>query len=363
MWCLLVSVATIEDTLRRLEQRLDEQASEIVALRSKVASLQDDGKAGTDSLFVTPDGRQLSHDSAVAVCCRWTPDSTCGEAVEAGLYETCTGLHEYLEAKTTTYEFADVANAQCLGPTSSNWGWAYNGHHGNVTLKSGATVIAGFRTPLKVMLAQNCANPPSLVVQMDTTMTGGLNVAAALSVSGSLYAGVGQVDVMARMLAFARPLKLSYPTKSGDGNKVGSGSDARNVIVLQSTLGGSRITQAGGEDGIVIEATSASGATAASATEKTWFAVNAYGVIPSDTTGYLKMVEFKVTLSGTDDLYLKPISAKYKEYVGDATETYKFFNASAINEEWGSGTMTAQTLVDSPDDHGYAIASVTFIII
>ena len=139
MWCLLVSVATMEDALRRLEQRLDEQASEIVALRSKVAFLQDDGKAGTDSLFVTLDGRLLSHDSAVAVCCRWTPDSTCGAAVEADLYRTCTGLHEYLEAKTTTYEFADVANAQCLGPTSSNWKWEYNGHHGNVTLKSGAT--------------------------------------------------------------------------------------------------------------------------------------------------------------------------------------------------------------------------------
>ena len=221
-------------------------------------------------------------------------------------------------------------------------------------------MVAGFKTPLKVMLAQNCADPPSLVVQMDTTMTGGLNVAAALSVSGSLYAGVGQVDVMARMLAFARPLKLSYPTTSGDGNKVGSGSDARNVIVLQSTLGGTRIS---GEDGIVIEATSASGATAASATEKTWFAVNAYGVKPS-TTGYLKMVMFKVTKSGTDDLYLKPISTKYKlGYVGDATEAYKFFNASAINEEWGSGTMTAQNLVDSPIAEGYALASVTFIII
>ena len=38
-------------------------------------------------------------------------------------------------------------------------------------------VVAGFKTPLKVMLAHNCANPPSLVVQMDTTMTGSLNVA------------------------------------------------------------------------------------------------------------------------------------------------------------------------------------------
>lgn len=147
MWCLLVSVATMEDVLRRLEQRLDEQASEIVALRSKVAFLQDDGKAGTDSLFVTLDGRLLSHDSAVAVCCRWTPDSTCGVAVEADLYRTCTGLHEYLEAKTTTYEFADVANAQCLGPTSSNWKWEYNGHHGNVTLKSGATATVLLKCP------------------------------------------------------------------------------------------------------------------------------------------------------------------------------------------------------------------------
>ena len=216
---------------------------------------------------------------------------------------------------------------------------------------------------MKVMLAQNCANPPSLVVQMDTTMTGGLNVAAALSVSGSLYAGVGQVDVMARMLAFARPLKLSYPSGSGDGSKVGSGSDARNVIVLQATLGGQFIPP-GTEDGIVIEATSASGATAASATEKTWFAVNALGSTGTQY-GILKMVEFKVTLlSGTDDLYLKPISAKYAlNYVGGSTETYKYFDAGAINAMWGSGTMTAQTLSDSKDAPGYAIASVTFIII
>jgi hypothetical protein len=46
-------------------------------------------------------------------------------------------------------------------------------------------VVAGFKTPLKVMLAQNCADPPSLVVQMDTTMTGSLNV-AGLNVGNTL---------------------------------------------------------------------------------------------------------------------------------------------------------------------------------
>ena len=46
-------------------------------------------------------------------------------------------------------------------------------------------MVAGFKTPLKVMLAQNCADPPSLVVQMDTTMTGSLNV-AGLNVGNTL---------------------------------------------------------------------------------------------------------------------------------------------------------------------------------
>ena len=117
------------------------------------------------------------------------------------------------------------------------------------------------------------------------------------------------------------------------------------------------------EDGIVIEATSASGATAASATEKTWFALNSAGASGADGNGYLKMIEFKVTCTSGTDLYLKPISAKYANaYVGGSTETYKYFDADALNAMWGSGTMVTYTLTDTSTGNGYGIASVNFII-
>ena len=208
----------------------------------------------------------------------------------------------------------------------------------------------------------NISSPIRVVHSVGCNST--MNHMDTLSVSGSL--SVGYVDVMARMLAFARPLKMSYPTMGGDGNKVGLGSDARNVIVLQTTLGGTGMGEGTPqEDGFVIEATSASGATAASATEKTWFAVNAVGATSGiHASGYLKMIEFKVTCTSGTHLYLKPISAKNKQnYIGDATETYKYFDAGAINAMWGSGTMAAATLADTKAGALYALASVTFIII
>ena len=212
----------------------------------------------------------------------------------------------------------------------------------------------------------NISSPIRVVHSVGCNST--MNLMDTLSVSGSLSAGVahaqGHVDVMARMLAFARPLKMSYPTMGGDGNKVGLGSDARNVIVLQTTLGGAGMgSGTPQEDGFVIEATSASGATAASATEKTWFAVNAQGKSGS-VDGYLKMIEFKVTCTSGTHLYLKPISAKnFENYIADATETYKYFDADAINAMWGSGTMADANLGDTKTFDGYALASVTFIII
>ena len=219
------------------------------------------------------------------------------------------------------------------------------------TLSFGYSTISpvfNISSPIRVVHSVGCN---STMNHMDT-----------LSVSGSL--SVGHVDVMARMLAFARPLKIGYPTMAGNGNKVGLGSDARNVIVLQTTLGGTGMGSGSPqEDGFVIEATSASGATAASATEKTWFAVNAVGAT-TGTWPYLKMIEFKVTCTSGTHLYLKPISAKNKQnYIGDATETYKYFDAGAINAMWGGDTMAASALTDSKSGALYALASVTFIII
>ena len=76
------------------------------------------------------------------------------------------------------------------------------------------------------------------------------------------------------------------------------------------------------------------------------------------------MIEFKVTCTSGTHLYLKPISAKNKQnYIGDATETYKYFDAGAINAMWGGDTMAASALTDSKSGALYALASVTFIII
>ena len=208
----------------------------------------------------------------------------------------------------------------------------------------------------------NISSPIRVVHSVGCNST--MNHMDTLSVSGSLYAGVGHVDVMARMLALARPLKIFYPTKTGNGNKVGSGSDARNVIVLQTTLAGSYMGQGDGapaEDGMVIEATSASGATAASATEKTWFAVNALG-----TSGqrHIKMIEFKVTCTSEGHLYIQPISAKVAvDYIAGSTETDTYFDAHALNALWADGTMVVKVLADSYNGADYALASVTFIII
>merc|ERR1719331_3808685 len=57
--------------------------------------------------------RRLSH-TAPHGCCRWTSASTCGGNVT----RTCTELHEYIEDKTCTHVFTDVAS--CPG-TNPSW--------------------------------------------------------------------------------------------------------------------------------------------------------------------------------------------------------------------------------------------------
>ena len=354
----------LEAAEQRWNARFEALSAEVRELRAKqdadgakesdgdgtiTASLQADGAAVRSSAAVPGvKGRRLS--SSAPTCCRWAEGVTCPASQSSARFFTCTSLHEYLEHKTTTHVFEDVD--ACLGSDDAAWSWRYDteGTNAGVVLSSGGSPVVTVPTPLKVTHDASCSALPKMELQLDTNAAGSFTI--------------NNVDVMARMLAFARPLKLSYPTKSDIGSKVGLGSDARNVIVLQTTLGGTGL--GGGipqEDGIVIEATSASGATDASATEKTWFAVNAAGNTGAHY-GYLKMIEFKVTCTSGTDLYLKPISAKYKQYyVGGSTETYKYFDAGAINAMWGSGTMTATTLADYKDGSLYALASVTFIII
>ena len=84
-------------------------------------------------------------------------------------------MHEYLETKTTTHEFADLDT--CLGPDASKWSAKFDGAIANVTLSYDATAMATLKTPLKVTHAADCGNvPPTLTLQMDTTVVGTLNV-------------------------------------------------------------------------------------------------------------------------------------------------------------------------------------------
>jgi hypothetical protein len=203
--CLIIAAVSAADAtdamelMRRLEQRLDEQAAviagqaaeiagqaaEMGALRAKVASLEG-GTLRNQTVTASVDsvghmgmtvGRRLTHENPDHSCCRWTPDSTCG-TVEATKYRQCSFLYEYLEEKTTSYDFENIEHSTCLGPTSSEWKWAYDGHVGHTKLSknSGGTQVANIKTPLRVTLAQDCTAAPTLTVQMDTVMSGTLNV-------------------------------------------------------------------------------------------------------------------------------------------------------------------------------------------
>ena len=97
--------APIEDRFAVFEARLAQLERENVALKLQLA----DTAGGRRSASVSPlgmadaGGRQLSHVSPSATCCRWTPDDTCG-SVEAMKYKECTSVYEYIEGKTTTHE-------------------------------------------------------------------------------------------------------------------------------------------------------------------------------------------------------------------------------------------------------------------
>ena len=48
-------------------------------------------------------------------------------------------MHEYLEGKTTTHEFADLDT--CLGPDASKWSATFDGASSDVTLSYDAVVM------------------------------------------------------------------------------------------------------------------------------------------------------------------------------------------------------------------------------
>ena len=129
--------AALQKQIDRLQAEVSELKSDNTALRQRMQ------ESGTVSRGVSPlgveeeDGRRLS---PAAVCCRWTPGGTC----TSGVSRECTHIHEYLEAKAATHEFADID--ACLTPTQANWLPSFDGVTGNISINGGYP----FPTPLKI---------------------------------------------------------------------------------------------------------------------------------------------------------------------------------------------------------------------
>ena len=267
-------------------------------------------------------GRRLS----AATCCRWTPSDACGSDMTEG----CSMLHEYLETKTTTHEFAAVET--CLGGNDhSNFKASFDGTDGNVSLSYGISQVTSFKTPLKVWHAQSCSStPPTLSLQLNTVADGTFTV--------------GHVDVGA---ALKQPqIAPRFPNNA----LLGSSSDARNVIILEGALTGYWADPT--LDAQVAECTSCP----VSATEKSWI------LAMSDTqdfqAGLLKMVLIKVTQSG-GHVYLTQVAAGGNQ---DASLTLqKAPSALDLNSEW-SNRDTGYAMATSETTQAWGAAHVKYVI-
>ena len=128
----------------------------------------------------------------------------------------CTGLHEYLEDKTTTHVFEDVDS--CLGTDETAWGWRFDSTDAaSVVLSSGGSTAATVPTPLKVTHSAGCTSP-TLELQLATTVsslsvTGSLTVAGDLTVHGSL--SLQGVDVLASMQALQSATQSAAQSSTG----------------------------------------------------------------------------------------------------------------------------------------------------
>jgi len=197
----------IEERFAVFEARLAQLERENGALKLQLAEAAwgRSRRSASVSPFgvVEEGGRQLGHASPSTTCCRWTPDNTCGDSVEAEKYRKCTVFHEYLEAKTTTHEFENLEHANCLGADPSKWKTSFNGHTSNVTLSNDGNAVSSFKTPLKVTHAEDCGTvAPALTLQMDTTVDGDLKVQGRLTQTLSLLDGSSvTADITMRHLA------------------------------------------------------------------------------------------------------------------------------------------------------------------
>ena len=120
---LLASFSQQDDFVTRAELH-----QLLAPLQARVAQLEDENarlrQGARAAVVFSASGRQLSHDSSISTCCRWTPDGSCTAE------HSCTQLHEYLEHKTVTHEFVEAENANCLGSDKTAWKASFNGHVG-----------------------------------------------------------------------------------------------------------------------------------------------------------------------------------------------------------------------------------------
>lgn len=192
------TLGRVGQQMRALEARLSSATEENRRLRRLLQQGDPIAPGGSNTMQTSVSvlgatSRQLSESS----CCRWTPDESCSSTTQQ-----CTSLHEFLERKTTTVEFADVD--QCLGSDQADWSWEFDGsvanstaggRQGAVTLSSGGSVRATEPTPLAVVHDSNCAQ--TLNLQLDTVALGTLTV--------------GGIDVGATLLALTSPPSPSPP--------------------------------------------------------------------------------------------------------------------------------------------------------
>ena len=168
-------------------------------------------------------GQPAPPAAAQPTCCRWTANLTCSP-----IGDKCTGLHEYLEHRTTTHQFEDVD--ACLGSNPATWAWQFDGSTSNTTLSGGSAAVT-VPTPLKVTHAADCFSTLSL--QLDTNVLGSLTV--------------GGFDVAATLLALgASPnRRLRQQGPSGDQvSKKGGMDGPASVSALGAVRPGRKLNSA-----------------------------------------------------------------------------------------------------------------------
>ena len=380
--------AELHQTLAPMLERMAALEKESAASKGRVALLEaensqlqrrlrSEATARADGLIesgVSPFGgtaherRQLSSTT----CCRWTRDDTCGEILPATRYKMCTGLHEYLEGKTTTYEFADLMNSNCMGTNEAGWNWKFDGPSANVSLyKDATTPVASWPTPLKVTHAANCAEPPVLTVQHQTVHELGVTV------NGNLFVGsINVASELARLnqwvtdpnnfatTAYGRFLSYAtypptHPYATYPNNFVlGPGADARSVWLGLPTMGGSFISGFQPPGPISLVKSNADGCRpeggCSTVNLQAWYACTHQN--GGDGDNYIKCVKLNVWRTHDQGiLHLHQAGAGYKDATGLSLATFVIDNWSDM-----STGQFSQSVAGNHGDDGYGVDRVEY---